>query len=71
MGVILRVDVLAHELARRGWNHVDLARAAGISSATVTAAHAGRAVSVTSVRRIAVALNSTPPIEGVDVLLGG
>jgi DNA-binding Xre family transcriptional regulator len=69
MGVILRVDVLAREVARRGWNHADLARAAGISNATVTAAHAGRPVSATSISRIAAALNSTPPLPGVDSLL--
>jgi DNA-binding Xre family transcriptional regulator len=69
MGIILRTDTLIREIARRGWNLSDLARAAGISGATVTAARSGRAVSPESVRRIADALNATPPVTGVDLLL--
>jgi lambda repressor-like predicted transcriptional regulator len=69
MGVVLRADTLLHEVARRGWNLSALARAAGISSATVTAACSGRPVSPESVHRIADALNATPPIVGIDGLL--
>jgi transcriptional regulator with XRE-family HTH domain len=71
VGVILRTDTLLHEVARRGWNLSDLAREAGISAATVTAARSGRPVSPESVRRIADALNATPPVAGVDRLLLG
>lgn len=71
MGVILRTDTLLREVAIRGWNLGDLARAAGISGATVTAARSGRPVSPESVRRIANALNATPPVAGVDRLLLG
>lgn len=69
MGVILRTDTLLREIAIRGWNLGDLARAAHISGATVTAARSGRPVSPESVRRIADALNATPPVPGVDRLL--
>lgn len=71
MSVILRVEILAREVARRGWNFTDLANAAGISSATVTAARAGRPVSPKSLRSIAAALASAPPLDGVDELLLG
>jgi plasmid maintenance system antidote protein VapI len=69
MGVVLRTDTLLHEIARRGWTFTALARAAGISCATVTAACSGRAVSPESVRRIADAFNVATPIAGVDELL--
>jgi lambda repressor-like predicted transcriptional regulator len=71
MSVILRTDALTREVARRGWNLADLAREAGVSSATVTAAIAGRPVSPRSLQRIAVALASAPPLANVDELLLG
>ncbi len=71
MSVILRVEILAREVARRGWSLTDLAHAAGVSSATVTAARAGRPVSPKSLRSIAAALASAPPLDGVDELLLG
>ncbi len=71
MSVILRTDVLAREVARRGWSLADLAKEAGVSSATVTAAKAGRPVSPRSLQRIAVALASAPPLANVDELLLG
>lgn len=71
MSVILRTDVLAREVARRGWSLADLAKEAGVSSATVTAAKAGRPVSPRSLQRIAVALASAPPLANVDELLFG
>jgi lambda repressor-like predicted transcriptional regulator len=69
MSVILRAEILALEVARRGWNLADLAHAAGVSSATVTAARAGRPVSSKSLRSIAAALAAAQPIDGVDELL--
>lgn len=69
MGIMLRTDTLLREIARRGWSLADLARAAGISSVTVTAARSGRPISPESVHRIADALNGTPPIAGIDALL--
>lgn len=69
MSVVIRPGVLVRELARRGWNLTDLATASGVSTATITAARAGRPVSPGSLRRIAQALAAAPPIDGVDELL--
>ena len=60
---------LDRELARRGWNATDLAKASGISVATISAARRGRPVSNATLSRIADALRSEPVIEGVDLLL--
>ena len=60
---------LDRELARRGWNATDLAKASGISVATISAARRGRPVSNATLSRIADALRSAPVIEGVDLLL--
>ena len=69
MGVKVSASRLRLELARRGWSHGDLARSAGISPPTVSAAMAGRAVAPRTVRRIAQALATAPTIEGIDTLL--
>jgi transcriptional regulator with XRE-family HTH domain len=71
MSVVLDVNALGRELARRGWNLRDLARAAGISAPTASAARAGRPISPASLRLIVRALLATPPLEGVDSLLAG
>ena len=47
----------------------DLAQAAGLSAATLTAALQGRAVSLRTVQKIAVAISRTPAIpEAVELL---
>ena len=69
MGVVINVATLARELARRGWMSTDLAREAGLSHATISAARSGRPVSPTTVRLIAAALGRTPPLDEIDVLL--
>ncbi len=61
---------LERELARRGWNASDLAKAAGISVATISAARHGRPVANSTLSRIADALRKAPVIAGVDDLLG-
>lgn len=61
---------LRRELARRGWHESDLARAANISPATVTAAVHGRCISARTLRKIAVALTQMPVIPELDALLG-
>jgi hypothetical protein len=71
MGVVIRSPRLRHELARRGWCNYDLARAAGISAPTVSAAMAGRPLSPKTVRLIARALCSAPALDGIDALLPG
>lgn len=50
---------------------MDLAKAARLSGATVSAALAGRPISATSLRLIAQALASAPPDELIANLLGG
>lgn len=69
MGVSINPNNLRRELARRGWSHSDLARAARLSHATVSAACAGHAISPTTLRLIAAALASAPTLTGVDALL--
>ena len=69
MSVALNCEALRRELARRGWNGNDLAHAARISHATVSAACAGHRVSPTTVRLIALALAEATPLRGVDGLL--
>ncbi len=61
---------LERELARRGWNATDLAKASGISVATISAARHGRPVANSTLCRIADALRMAPVIPGVDDLLG-
>ena len=60
---------LDRELARRGWNATDLAKASGISVATISAARRGRPVSNATLSKIAEALRAAPVVEGVDLLL--
>lgn len=70
MGIVLSSARLEREMARRGWSHADLAKAANVSGPTVTAALAGHPVAPRTLKRIAEALLSEPPIEGIDGLLG-
>ena len=69
MGTRLDPARLDRELARRGWNATDLAKASGISVATISAARRGRPVSNASLCKIADALRNAPVIPGVDNLL--
>lgn len=69
MGVSIVASRLQLELARRGWRHCDLARTAGISAPTVSAAMAGRPLAPRTVRLIAEALSTTPVIHGIDSIL--
>jgi lambda repressor-like predicted transcriptional regulator len=69
MGIVINHVVLRRELARRGWNASELARAARLSHATVSAACAARPVSPTSVKLIADALARAPVLANVDSLI--
>ena len=60
---------LDRELARRGWNATELAKASGISVGTISAARRGRPVSNATLSKIAEALRGAPIVEGVDLLL--
>lgn len=69
MGTRLDPARLDRELARRGWNATDLAKASGVSVGTISAARRGRPVSNGSLCKIADALSNAPVIPGVDNLL--
>jgi transcriptional regulator with XRE-family HTH domain len=69
MSVTLDSERLRRELVRRGWNATELAQAARVSNATVSAACRGRAISPTSVRLIVKALMSQPPLPDIDIFL--
>ena len=60
---------LDHELACRGWTASDLARASGVSPATISAARRGRPVAHSTLRRLADALVRVPLVPGVEELL--
>lgn len=69
MAIRLNPDRLELELARRGWNASDLAKASGCSPATISGARRGRAVTGATVSRIAEALRQAPVLPGIDQLL--
>ncbi|MGO9198397.1 MAG: helix-turn-helix domain-containing protein [Acidimicrobiales bacterium] len=69
MSITVHAGRLRQEIARRGWSAIDLARAARLSPATVSAALNGRAISAVSVSLIAKALTATPPEAAIDRLL--
>jgi transcriptional regulator with XRE-family HTH domain len=66
-----RIDAerLRFELARRGWDGCDLATAAGLSAATVSAAVQGRSISTLTLRKMVLALSRAPLLPGVDELV--
>ena len=68
-GTRIRIEVLQIELGKRGWHFSDLARAAGISAATLSAANRGDRISPRTIRRIAEALSRQPIVAGVEELL--
>jgi len=70
MTVRMNPEQLDRELARRGWNATDLARASGCSAATISGARRGRPVSSGTLSKIAEALRSAPVIPGIDELIG-
>ena len=69
MSISLNQDRLRLEMARRGWDAIDLARAARLSPATVSTALAGKAISAHSVAEIAKALARAPVDEFIDKLV--
>jgi lambda repressor-like predicted transcriptional regulator len=67
--ISLEPEKLRFEIARRGWQAVDLAREARLSLPTISCALQGRILKATTVVKIAKALSGTPPMEEVDALL--
>jgi transcriptional regulator with XRE-family HTH domain len=70
VGIKIDPKRLRLELARRGWTGTRLATEAGVSSPTVSAALAGKAIAAQSLSLMAAALGRTPPVPGIDALLG-
>jgi transcriptional regulator with XRE-family HTH domain len=69
MSVSINASELRREMARRGWDAIDLARAARLSPATVSAALAGKPISAKSVALIAQAIIRAPTNELLDRLV--
>src|SRR5262249_18829603 len=69
MSVLVDGARLRLEIARRGWKASALARQAGLSPATVSAALAGRPIAAISMSLIAEALTKAPPIAMIDSLI--
>ena len=62
-------DRLDRELACRGWTANDLARAAGVSAATISGVRKGGRVAPLTLRKIAIALTQAEVVPGVEQLL--
>lgn len=60
---------LDRELACRGWYAGDLARAAGVSAATISGARRGGRMAPLTLRRIVTALSRAPASPGVAEIL--
>lgn len=69
MGITVDGARLRRELIRRGWHSSDLAREAGLSEPTISAALMGHQISVHSLRSIAEAIARTPEVAGIDGLM--
>ena len=69
MGIRISPERLDRELARRGWNATELAKASGCSPSTISGALRGRRVNNETLRKIAEALLTAPVVPGVDSLL--
>lgn len=59
------------EMARRGWSATDLAREAGVSRPTVSAAMSGKAVAARTLGLVAAALARAPVLPVIDSLVLG
>ena len=69
MSVMVNGRQLRQELARRGLDPSDLARAAQLSAATVSTALSGRPIAARSLARIADVLRRVPVDEVLDRLV--
>ena len=69
MSVAPDAERLRYEMTRRGWSASDLAHAARVSPATVSAALAGRRLASRSLACIAHALGNAPVIDLVEALV--
>lgn len=69
MSIVVHPGQLRMEMARRGLSARVLAREAGVSPPTISAALAGRPISATTLGLIAGALTRIPPVAVIDGLL--
>jgi transcriptional regulator with XRE-family HTH domain len=69
VSVVVHPGRLRQEITRRGWSPLDLAHAARLSPATVSAALSGKPIAASSLNLIAKALASKPTVEVIDRLL--
>ena len=69
MSVVVDAAHLRQEMARRGWDAVQLAREARLSPATISAALGGRPIAARSLALIANALIHAPVIGVIDSLI--
>jgi hypothetical protein len=70
MSIRLNGEVLKHLAALRGWNGSAFAKKAGVCNSTMSRAFAGDAISVTTLKLLATALNGTSVDEVIERLLG-
>ena len=68
---MLRVksEELAYQAAIRGWDQAHLARASGVSEATVSRALSGRGVRRSTVLRLAIALKDAPALAELEAVV--
>lgn len=71
MSLSVNARQLRLEMALRGWDAVDLARASRLSTATVSTALAGKPIAAKSVAQIATAITQHPANEVIDRLVRG
>jgi len=71
MGIIVDGLRLRRELIRRGWHSSDLAREAGLSEPTISAALMGHQISPHTLRLIAEAISRNPEVVGIEGLMAG
>ena len=57
------------EMAKRGWQHIDLAKHAGLSGPTARAVVRGRSISMVTALKVVRALERNPPNERLIALL--
>jgi hypothetical protein len=71
MSVCVNTTRLRQEIARRGWDAIDLAHESRLSPATVSAALAGKPIAAKSVALMADALTRVPANHVIDALVSG
>lgn len=63
MGNPINVDALRHEIDARGWTQRELARIAGLTESTVSAAFQGKPISAKTRSKLTIAFERHPAPE--------